>query len=270
MILLLFSLCHFISASFAENFQSSIFDVTHHEGQWVLRFKNGRTGFLSSDKSLPSEYNPQLIFDVELDEQLKIRNLIPKQESSVSRKDESSIIDLQDDEYRPSILETQALATSLFNSLNSTYQRQSECSDRAHVWSWELLNRQKIRTEKIFVFFTASYINRYRFKWWFHVAPLVTVKNKEDNKKYVFDYVFLDSPKTIREWTNLFVFSKKECKFTTRFSEYDHNPQTEDCYLMTSPMYLWTPADLMDQENYQRIKSNFSMPDIQSAYQKAF
>lgn len=270
MILLYFCLLPFTTLSFADSFKSSIFDMTHHQGQWIVRFANGRTGFLTSGNSLPSQYRPNLMFDIDLDDELKIKSLRPQAQVISESMEATSLVGLQDEDYRPTILQDEAVAKSLFQTLNSNYQRHSECSDRAHVWSWELFNRHNLRTEKVFVFFTASYINRYRFKWWFHVAPLVSVKNKDTPQKYVFDYVFLPSPKSIREWTNLFVYTKKECKMTTRFSEYDHNPQIEDCYLMTSPMYLWTPVDLMDQEVYDRIKKNFSLPDIKSAYGQAF
>ena len=123
---------------------------------------------------------------------------------------------------------------------------------------------------KIFVLFTASYIDRVRFKWWFHVAPMLTVNEGGKIERRVLDYMFAHRPLTVREWTNQLVFSKRPCLPTTRFSEYDVNPQTEDCYLMDAPMYDWTPTDLRNQEMQGKYKTEFSQGEIRAAYSEAF
>ncbi len=69
----------------------------------------------------------------------------------------------------------------------------------------------------------------------------------------VLDYRYKDRPVSIKEWTDLMVFSRRECKITTKFSEYDVNPQTEDCYMMIDSMYNRLPADLKAKENVPPI-----------------
>src|SRR5690606_15063954 len=108
--------------------------------------------------------------------------------------------------------------------------------------------RSGTKSNKVFVLFTASYINRNKFKWWFHVAPLVEVNESGSIQSRVMDFRYTDRPLPIKEWTDVMVFSKRPCKVTTKFSEYDINPQTEDCYLMVESMYYRLPGDIYNQE----------------------
>ena len=161
-------------------------------------------------------------------------------------------------------------AYDIFNRLNSRYKRSSECSNRAHVWAWEEFTKHHMTSEKVYVLFTASYINKHRFKWWFHVAPLFSIKKDNNVEKWVFDFMFNPRPVTIKEWTDGFVFTKKPCLYTEKFSEYDVNPQTEDCYLMVDSMFTWNPIDLKNKELSGQSKSQFSRGEINFAYKQAF
>ncbi len=169
----------------------------------------------------------------------------------------------------PSLI-TENQAYEIFNRLNSKYKRSSECSNRAHIWAWEEFTKHQMTSEKVYVLFTASYINKNRFKWWFHVAPVFTVKKNDQVEKWVFDFMFNPRPVTIKEWTDSFVFSKRPCLYTDKFSEYDVNPQTEDCYLMIDSMFTWNPIDLKNKELSGFSKSQFSRGEINFAYKQAF
>ena len=161
-------------------------------------------------------------------------------------------------------------AYDIFNRLNSRYKRSSECSNRAHIWAWEEFTKHQMTSEKVYVLFTASYINKHRFKWWFHVAPLFSIKKDNNVEKWVFDFMFNPRPVTIKEWTDGFVFTKRPCLYTEKFSEYDVNPQTEDCYLMIDSMFTWNPIDLKNKELSGQSKSQFSRGEINFAYKQAF
>jgi hypothetical protein len=78
----------------------------------------------------------------------------------------------------------------------------------------------------------------------------------------VMDFRYSDKPLTVKEWTDLFVFTKRSCKVTTKFSEYDVNPQTESCYLIFESMHYKVPDELFDQERYSRFKNQTSEYEI--------
>ncbi len=171
--------------------------------------------------------------------------------------------------FEPTVI-SQAAAKVMFNRLNPKFKRISECSDRAHVWSYDEFKNNGIKTQKVFTFFTASYITRNRFKWWFHVAPLVSVAESDGSVgQRVLDYRYTDRPVPIKTWTDLLVYSKRACKMTDKFSEYDVNPQTEDCYMMIDSMYYHSPEELADMEN-QIYRSGFNDFEVSGIRGRAF
>jgi hypothetical protein len=172
--------------------------------------------------------------------------------------------------YEPTVLNGYAEVEAMFNRLNLRFKPVSECSDRAHTWSYDEFTKNGIKSKKIFVFFTASYINRNGFKWWFHVAPMVSVNENGTVQDRVLDYQYTDRPSLIKEWTDKFVFSKRECKYTDRYSEHDHNPQTEDCYYMVDSMYYHFPGELQNIEELGKYRTQFSEYEVKGARQRAF
>jgi hypothetical protein len=167
--------------------------------------------------------------------------------------------------FNPTILNSIGAAQAMFNRLNSEFKRDSECTDRAHVWAYDEYKTNNIASEKVFAFFTASYIDRNRFKWWFHVAPLVSVNINGSIQKYVLDIRYKDRPTPIKEWTDMMVYSHRDCKMTTRFSEYDVNPQTEDCYMMIDSMYYRLPSDLHLQETLGAYRDQWIESEVRSS-----
>ena len=221
---------------------SEIHSVERIEDQnYLVKFKNGKVDFIHSDKEIELE-----------------------------RPVYSSFYHEEAPLFEPTIIKDITEAKELFKRLNSNYKRSSECSNRAHVWAYEEYLKNQIKSNKVFIFFTASYINRHQFKWWFHVAPLFKVKVGNRIEDYVFDYMFDSEPRPIKQWTDNFVFSKRSCKKTSKFSEYDVNPQTEDCYLMIDSMYQWMPTDLQNQEVTGKYKVHFYPYEIKNAYDEAF
>ncbi|MBA2405686.1 MAG: hypothetical protein H0V66_12995 [Bdellovibrionales bacterium] len=262
----------------AEVVKSSVHSVEKVDGNYLVKFDNGRVGFLSTnEKSLGAPNLDGLegqMVEAKLDSNSTIKSIQTIDEQTENNK--NLILMLEPVEpvnppvYEPTVIPSLKEATKFFKRLNPNYNRASECSNRAHVWAHEEFTKNNIKSEKVFAFFTASYINRVRFKWWYHVAPLLTVNEGGKNVKRVMDYMFNHRPLTVKEWTDQLVFSKRPCKHTTKFSEYDVNPQTEDCYLMDGSMYNWTPADLKNQELNSRFKTEFSQDEIRAAYSEAF
>ena len=272
----LIPLCIFLMTPllFAETIQSPIHSVERLENSpYIVKFSNGRVGFLpAAEKSLGENLNQipsQRMVKAKLDDQGNIYSLQMMEEEN-SKQIEKLLQMEEPPVFEPTIIPSLEDATRIFNRLNPNYKRSSECSNRAHVWASEEYKNNGIKSKKVFALFTASYINRIRFKWWFHVAPMLAVKEGNRVEYRVLDFMFDHRPKTIKEWTDNFVFSQRPCLPTTRFSEYDVNPQTEDCYLMTASMYDWTPADLSRQERESYYKTQFSQGEIRAAYSEAF
>src|SRR5690606_5328848 len=112
-------------------------------------------------------------------------------------------------------------AEKIFNRLNGNYQRVSQCFNRAHIWAYEEFTKHKIKSLKAWIFFTNAYIIKHRFLWWFHVAPMLTVKNGEKMERLVLDHRYSQGPQTIKEWSNMLVYTHRDCKFDGKFHEYD-------------------------------------------------
>jgi hypothetical protein len=172
--------------------------------------------------------------------------------------------------FEPTILPSLDEAKITFNRLNSSYHRESQCFNRAHVWASEEFKTNGLKSMKVFLFFTASYITRHRFNWWFHVAPLVKAMHDGRVTSRVLDFRYADRPLTVKEWTDTFFMSSRPCLVTDKFSDYDVNPQTEDCYLITTNMYFWQPKDIAQRDTDGIEKENFATGSLQSAYGQAF
>ncbi|WPU66407.1 protein-glutamine glutaminase family protein [Peredibacter starrii] len=231
----------------AETFKSRIHAI---EGN-IVKFENGRVAFLNSS---PIKLAKNSLIRAEVDEEDSsllsfdvLQEPVMKSMSQIQDENPAPLPGLRPP-FEATIVKNMEEAIAIFNRSNSNYKRVSECTDRAHVWAHEEFKRSGTKSKKVFVFFTASYIDSIRFKWWFHVAPMYSVQTPEGVKDMVMDFRYTDRPMTIKEWTDQYVYTKRPCKPTLRFSEYDVNPQTENCYLMIDSMHYKVPGDLAAQE----------------------
>lgn len=235
----------------------------------IIKFSNGRVAFLDFKRShlSASDY-----VEAHVDEKsslISIRPLTPPVKNSFK------LMSLTPEErsaplFEPSIVPSMEEAWNIFKRSNPNYKRISECTDRAHVWAHDEFKFSGTKSRKAFVFFTASYINSVRFKWWFHVAPLYKVNDRGVVKELVMDYRYTDRPMTIQEWTDQFVFTKRPCKVTTKFSEYDVNPQTESCYFINESMHYKIPGEIYEQETSNRYKTITTESELRAAFNYGF
>jgi hypothetical protein len=84
------------------------------------------------------------------------------------------------------------------------------CYARAHKMCWIINRRYKYGTKKVFSFATPT--STYKLsvqgqkwggcciRWWYHVAPLVTVKTPTGPKAYVFDPAMFNQPVLLSVW----------------------------------------------------------------------
>ncbi len=235
----------------------------------LIRFQSGRIAYLDR-KGLTPPLKKRV--SVTLD---KNSTMVSYRESDQNpapgeEKINSSGQNSPPQEFAPSIVPSEEEARNIFNRSNPNYRRLSECSDRAHIWAHDEFKRTGTTSRKVFIFFTASYINSVRFKWWFHVAPLYQVATPDGVEDMVMDFRYTDRPTTIKEWTDQFVYTRRPCKLTTQFSEYDVNPQTENCYLIIESMHYKIPGEIHDQELRGRYKSQTSDLELKESFRRAF
>lgn len=230
--------------------------------EYLIKFRNGRVAFVNELNDLEKG---QLI-KAKLDKRSVLQNY-----KTLETDSELLPLSLAPEAvpYTPTLL-TEEQLNDFWKNLKVDYTRKSECSDRAFIWAFEGWKKHGYQTEMVYALFTASYINKHRFKWWFHVAPLISVKKGDKVMKYVIDHQFIDRPVSIKEWTDVMVFSKRECLPTKKFSEYDVNPQTEDCYLMIDSMFYRIPGHLSDQETKNIYRTEFNASEVRMSYRLGF
>lgn len=217
----------------------------------LIKFNSGAVKFLEE-----SETSELKKFEAELSSS-KLMSRIENKSRTLFLDDSSYEVTAVPDAQIPEI----------FDRMNPFMRRKSECSDRAHVWTWDEFQKSGIKSEKAFLFLTDTYIKRHRYKWWFHVAPMYTTTS---GKKYVLDKQFYDHPTLLSKWIGDLVFTKLECVKDFRFIDYDAGAdQSQDCYFKSEPMYYYVPADIRAFE-LGRQKTNWSMPEVNGARSRAF
>lgn len=265
---LMISLALMSNMTFGEVIKSRIYAVDES----FIKLENGRVVFFKGESLLQQVQQAEgLVVELNVDVRAELESVKSVDYSSaVTLKRPLHFINAEKPAFEPTVLGSEGEAAALFNRLNPKFKRVSECSDRAHVWSYDEFKNYGIKTQKVFVFFTASYIDRTRFKWWFHVAPLVTIKEGSGRtEQKVLDYRFMDRPQPIKTWTDLLVYSKRDCKMTDKLSNYTVNDQTEDCFMMIDSMYYRLPEDL-DQMEQGIYLSDFNESEVSGALSRAF
>lgn len=259
----LLALCVLFSTSLlhAETITSKIHSIEEN----LVKFENGRVAFLKNQTELPVG----ALVKAEVSERSDLTSF--KVLSQYSEMDTASLFpeETTPPVFEPTIVASMEEANAIFNRSNPYFKRVSECTDRAHVWAHDEFKRSGIKSMKVFVFFTASYINSVRFKWWFHVAPMYKVNDNGTVKDMMMDYLFTDRPVTVKEWTDRFVYTKRDCKVTDKFSEYDVNPQTENCYLIYESMHYRLPLELAQREK-GIFKTSTSEAELKQAFKLGF
>lgn len=246
-----------------------ITDKVHSIDKDMIKLENGRVAFL--DGKVVDLHAGDFV-TLSVDEKSSLKDYVVKNLVHLSPSKNLSFLPepATPPAFEPTVVPSMEGAWKIFNRSNANYKRISECSDRAHVWAHDEFKFSGTKSMKAFVFFTASYINSVRFKWWFHVAPMYKVSTQAGLQELVMDFRYTNRPMTIKEWTDQFVYTKRPCKMTTKFSEYDVNPQTENCYMIIESMHYKIPGELHDQELSGRYKSVTTDSEIKASYRFAF
>lgn len=172
-------------------------------------------------------------------------------------------------EYVPTTVESMEVAKK-YHKEARLYAKDSQCFNRAMVWSYEWWKKHSLKSNKILIYWTRNYIRRYNFQWWFHIAPLLNVMDNEKVVERVMDIKYTKGPLSIQQWTNIFMRNKAVCQVITKYSEYADYPYTGDCYIQRTNMYVLQPADLQMEEAWGYKKTNFIMDEVRASYLEAF
>ena len=269
LVLLIFAL-----NSFASTFRSQIhsIDLGKANERHLIMLTNGRTAFLAPKSKFLIEAAEQSLqngdtVEITLDSKL---NLISIQTVAPEVQLESE--DLAPDEmmsYVPSVISL-GTAQSVFQGMRRDYQNQSQCFNRAHVWTYEAFKRNALRSNKLFLFFTTRYIRKYNFYWWFHVTPMAYVGGTTQPYWRTLDRRYTSGPLSTKTWTDIFMRNDAFCPVVYTYSRYRNHQSEEYCYLIPTSMYFWQPYDIQRQESTGYLKTQFFSSQINAAYQEAF
>lgn len=172
--------------------------------------------------------------------------------------------------YTPSILRNFEEAKTIFSESRANAVKESQCFNRAHVWSYEWRTKRNLYTSKAWVFFTRKFIRKYKFEWWFHVAPMVHVVQDGEVKERVMDIKYSKGPLKLKQWTDIFMRDSAHCRVVEKYSDQANYPESGSCFVMKSSMYYYQPIDLELLEVTGQEKTRWLEPEVRHAYMDAF
>ena len=255
----------------AEKIKSQIhsIDIGQKSEAHLVKLTSGRVAFI--------EYKEILLLK-EMQKNLQDENWLELTlgEGSVLKK--SKVIATQfrplsegepEEPYVPSVI-SYATAKSIFNKMRKDYRNESQCFNRAHIWTYEEFQRSETYLNKVFLFFTSSYIRNHRYHWWFHVTPMAFVGGRKISNWRMLDRRYTHGPLSPKTWTDIFIFTKRACKVVTKYSSYENNQRSQDCYLIEASMYYLVPSDLKRLETDSLARTGFEEIEVEYALWEAF
>ncbi len=171
--------------------------------------------------------------------------------------------------YIPTTISNMSTAQKYHNKGRHS-PKESQCFNRALIWSYEWYKDHSLKSMHMFIFFTRNYIRTYNFEWWWHIAPYVHVMQEGKVVERLMDIKYTRGPVTVRQWTDIFMRNDAQCRVVTKYSDYADYPYTGDCYLMRTSMYYYQPSELEMHEAWGFTKNNFKRDQLKEAYREAF
>ena len=199
--------------------------------------------------------------------ELKHLEVLPSSELS---KNLSSAEMTSEEDYLPTVVDSVELAKTYFRE--SRYvAKDSQCYNRAHIWSYEWFLKHNVNSNKTWIFFTRRYIRKFKFEWWFHVAPSVAVRESDGTvSEKLMDVKYARGPINLKQWTDIFMRDDANCPMVKTYSDYANYPESGSCFTMRSSMFYYQPFDIESKETWGTSKSNWYDTEIKAAYQEAF
>lgn len=227
----------------------------------LLKLADGRVIFVKADSGLISSktsYEGTPV-ELEVDDKQNLISISTMPDESENVMEERAVSEQM---LSQTDLPSEEEANRIFRGMNRSYYSRTECTDRAHVWTYEELKKNNLISRKVFLFFTNTYIRRYRFYWWFHVSPYVHVQGNER----VMDRRYTSGPRMMKTWTDVFIRSKRDCPVNTyRYYRANKNGP-EHCVLVKADMYYRLPLHVRNLEDSGRVKTQFSKSEVNFSY----
>lgn len=240
----------------------------HSVTSTFIKFEDGRVGFLDEvDNALIQDLRPGKLLKFTLDDEHILEDVVISSslENPIIRSENSA-----QENFVPSILPSYTYATNLLRTFRYPALDNAQCYDKAHVWVYEAEYFHKLKLPKMWLFFSDHYIERYRFKWWFHVAPYARLKMKGVVEERIMDRTFYQYPLKLKLWTDLFMENKIACKEVTSYTDYSQHPGEDDCYVIRSTPYYWQPRDLEKLAERGTEKKQYMRSEIIHAYKHGY
>jgi hypothetical protein len=242
----------------------------------VMLSSDGRVGFLSPSnleilKTLLMGVSQNTEFAVTLDANHYITAAKPLPSANANAEPGSPFLprDVAEN-YTPTVVANDQTLNAIFKELNPNWSSDTECYDKAEVWSYEEFQKRNLYSKKVFLFFTSKYIREYRYKWWFHVSPFALVDENGVTNEKVLDGTFLKAPTEINTWTKIFMRPNMPCPSVDHYSDYSNHQNDSYCYVIKTSMYFWQPKDIQALEVGTPANTSFPTFDIQYAYSDGF
>lgn len=254
----------------------SVVPDTSETGSYLIKFTNGQVAFWTkqpSDDQLPQALvNKTISAQIDQQHQLITYEVLPtelKLESTGQYKSSQKQLS-EPFTYQPTIYRDYQQATEALNSFRQGYLEDAQCYDKSHIWVHEELANYKAKLMKVFLFFSDSYIQRFRYPWWFHTAPYAMVSMNGEVNERVMDASFSQYPLQFKIWTDLFMKNQASCKVITKYSEYANHPGEDDCYMIKTHIFHWQPKDLQSFETTGVEKTNLIYSEVMHSYKAGF
>jgi hypothetical protein len=279
--ILIVSLLLITLSAFAAIYQTQIhsLDVGKNGQPHLILLNDGHVAFLESGQKDNKEMlraikrslkNKEWV-EVRLDKELNLVSIqtISPEENGLSSGAEEDYDREKHSEYIPTVT-SYSYASRIFRSMRRDYQNDSQCYNRAHIWTFEEWQRSNLNSMKLFLFFTSKYIRAYRYHWWFHVTPMVYVDGNSQAHWRALDRRYTRAPLTTQNWTNIFMHNDATCKVVNKYYDYRNHQQAEWCYLIPVSMYFWQPRDIERRDRNGFEKTNYINSEVNHAYWEAF
>lgn len=260
-----------VFSAHAEQLESKInsIDVASKKGlSHLIKLENGRVIFVkyndeASLNAFKTSLNEQSLLNVEVDEKSNFLSAESVDEKSepLSREQVSAV----SASYEPTVV-TSSQASAIFKRMRRDYQNQSQCYNRAHVWTYEEYKYSGLNSMKVFLFFTSRYIRNYHYKWWFHVSPMVST----GDDYLVLDRRYTSGPRLKDTWTKNFIYSGRKCPVVYNYYDYRNHQNEQDCYLIPTSMYFWQPWNIQSRDNGNGSPTKYYQSNLNTAYWEAF
>ncbi len=223
------------------------------------------------------------LVNVEFDENREVLSVTPEQEKILPETELPPVPELLPETvpelkisarnpmagYNPSVLPEETIR-KYFREMKHVSKEETQCFNRAMIWSYEMRVKHNVYSNKMWIFFTRKYIRRYNFEWWFHVAPMVHMIVDGQVKERVIDRKYSSGPLPIQKWGNIFLRDDFKCPTVYTYSDHANFPEAGSCFYMKSPMYYYQPVDLEFLEKYGNVLTKWNETHVRQAYAEAF